>query len=303
MALAYLGTSDFAATVLRRLVADGEAPAIVITPPDRKQGRGRRLQPPPVAVLATELELPLHQTEDINAPASADALAGADVDLAMVCAFGQLIGAAALEQTLMLNVHPSLLPRWRGAAPIERAMMAGDATTGVAIIQLVEALDAGPIAISEEVAIAPDERFDDLAARLAQLGGELAVRAIRSQRDGALSFVDQDESSVTYAHKIDASDRRLDPVQPAASLERVIRALTPHIGAYLELDGGERLAVRRAEAVEDQVPANTLMATAGALLLGCADGALRILAVQPAGKREMPVADYLRGHPAPKLGS
>ena len=141
MRLAYLGTSDFAATVLRRLAESAYRPVLVVTPPDRKQGRGRKLSPPPTAIAAAELGLELHQTPNVNDPESAGALEAAAVDLGMVCAFGQLIKPPLLERIEMLNIHPSLLPRWRGAAPIERAIMAGDEETGVAVMRLTEGLD------------------------------------------------------------------------------------------------------------------------------------------------------------------
>jgi len=301
LALAYLGTSDFAATVLRRLVADGEAPELIVTPPDRAQGRGRRLQPPPVALAAAELGLPLHQTEDVNSVESVAALAAVDTDLAMVCAFGQLVGVELLERIEMLNVHPSLLPRWRGAAPIERAIMAGDERTGMAIIRLVETLDAGPVALCEELAIDPGEHFDSLAARLAELGGELAVRAIRGHRAGTLCFIEQDEERTTYAAKIDPGERRLDPARSATELSRVVRALNPHIGAYLDLAEGGRLAVVSARPIEEGVAAGKLQSDGHRLLLGCGAGTLLLEEVRPAGKRAMPAADYLRGHTVPRL--
>src|SRR5687767_8274434 len=165
--LAYLGTSDFAATVLRRLAASAFKPALVVTPPDRRKGRGRRLAPPPAAALATELGLRLHQTADVNSDESLVALHDAGVDVGLVCAFGQFLRAELLDRLELLNVHPSLLPRWRGAAPIERALMAGDEQTGVAIIRVTEGLDAGPVALCERTTIEPGEYFDSLAARLA----------------------------------------------------------------------------------------------------------------------------------------
>jgi methionyl-tRNA formyltransferase len=300
--LAYLGTSEFAATVLRRLAASPQRPALVVTPPDRRRGRGRRLGPPPAAETAQELELPLHQSPDVNSAESIAALEGAGIDLGLVCAFGQFLKSPILDRLDLLNVHPSLLPRWRGAAPIERAIMAGDERTGVAIIRVTEELDAGPVALVEPIAIEPGDDFGVLWPRLAELGGELAVDALELRSAGSLNFTPQGSDGMTYAEKIDPSERALDPRRPAIELERTVRALHPHIGSYLELDGGDRLGVVRAE-VQDLDPprAGELRADAGALVLGCDPGGLRILSVRPPGRRAMSAADYLRGHPAPRL--
>jgi methionyl-tRNA formyltransferase len=200
----------------------------------------------------------------------------------------------------MLNVHPSLLPRWRGAAPIERAMMAGDEVTGVCVMQLTAGLDSGPVALVEEVPIDPEEDFAALSARLAEVGGELLVRAFDLQAEGSLELTEQDEAGVTYAEKIEPAERRLDPERPAAELAAKVRALTPHVGAYLELPGGERLGVRRARAVEEEVVRGGLEAHLDGLLLGTATGALKLEVVQPAGGKPMPADAYLRGHPLPE---
>ena len=301
MRLAYLGTSDFAATVLRRLADSPHRPALVVTPPDRPRGRGRKLLPPPVASEAQDLGLPLHQSASVNEPESLAAIANAGIDLGMVCAFGQLIKPPLLDQVEMLNVHPSLLPRWRGAAPVERAIMAGDEETGIAIIRLTEGLDSGPVALSESVEIAEGEDYGSLAGRLAALGGELAVRALELRAAGQLEFSDQPEDGVTYAEKIESAERRLNPGRPAIELERTVRGLSPHVGTYLELEGGERLGVLQAAAAGGGLGPGDLVAEGDVLVLGTADGALRIGAVKPAGKREMPAADYLRGNPSPRL--
>ena len=303
MRLAYLGTSEFAATVLLRLAGGDFRPALVVTPPDRRQGRGRRLAPPPVARQAAELGLELHQTPSVNEPESLRAISDAEIDLGMVCAFGQLVKPPLLDEIEMLNVHPSLLPRWRGAAPIERAIMAGDRETGVAIMRLEEGLDSGPIALSERLEIGVHEDFGSLSARLAELGGDLAVHALGLRQSGELEFTEQPSEGATYAEKIEASDRRLDPARTAVELANTTRALHPHIGAYLALEEGDRLGVTSAEAAPDGPGPGTLESEEQALLFGTADGALRILAVKPAGKREMSAEDYLRGNPSPRLAS
>ncbi len=299
MRTAYLGTSDFAATVLRRLTASPHRPALVVTPPDRRQGRGRKVSPPPAAIAARELGLELLQAENVNDDEALARIRAAEPEAVVVCAFGQLIREPLLSEYPMLNLHPSLLPRWRGAAPIERAIMARDAETGVCVMRLTDGLDSGPVALVEEVPIDPDEDFGALEARLAELGGELLVRALDRQAEGRLEFAEQDEAGATYAEKIESVERRLDPERPAAELAAKVRALTPHVGAYLELPGDERLGVRGARAVEGDLDTGKLAEREGALLLGTGDGALQLEVVQPAGGKPMPADAYLRGHQLP----
>jgi len=297
----YLGTSDFAATVLGRLADSPHRPSLVVTPPDRRRGRGRRTQSPPVAEAARELGIELLQAADVNEAGALARIRAAKPAAVTVCAFGQIVREPLLSEFEMLNVHPSLLPRWRGAAPIERAIMAGDARTGVCVMRLVEALDAGPVALRAETPLGRDEEFDAVAARLSRLGGELLVEALDRQAAGTLEFTEQGEDGLTYAEKIGAEERRLDPGRPAAELAATVRALTPHIGAYLETAEGERLGVRRARAVDVSVKTGTVKSEWGVLLVGCCRGALRLEVVQPPGGKPMPVDAYLRGHPLPKL--
>ncbi|HEX3239610.1 MAG TPA: methionyl-tRNA formyltransferase [Solirubrobacterales bacterium] len=301
MRTAYLGTSEFAATVLRRLADSPHRPALVVTPPDSRRGRGRRELPPPAAEVAQELQLPLLQSANVNEEAALERIRAAEPEAVVVCAFGQLIREPLLSERPILNVHPSLLPRWRGAAPIERAIMAGDSETGVCIMRLTEGLDSGPVALRERVPIGSDEDFEALSATLAKLGGELLVRALDLQAEGGLEFAEQDEAAVTYAEKIDPAERRLNPQRPATELANTVRALTPHIGAYLEMTDGERLGVKRARAVDVSVKAGAVKAEWGAMLVGCCRGALRLDVVQPPNGKPMPVDAYLRGHPLPKL--
>ena len=301
MRTAYLGTSDFAAAVLRRLAGSRHRPRLVVTPPDRPKGRGRRSGSPPAAEAARELGIELLQAEDVNDPRALERIRGANPEVAVVCAFGQLIREPLLSELPLLNLHPSLLPRWRGAAPIERAIMAGDERTGVCVMRLTAGLDSGPIALCEELRIGPEDDFASLSERLAALGGELLIQALDRQEAGELEFDEQDEEGATYAEKIDPAERRLDPSRPATELARTVRALTPHVGAYLETDGEGRLGVRRARAVDVAVRIGEVRAEWGALLLGCARGALRLEIVQPPGGRPMAADAFLRGHPVPAL--
>jgi len=296
----YLGTSEFAAAVLRRLAGSPHRPALVVTPPDRPRGRGRQSGSPPVAERAAELGLELLQSADVNEETALARIRAAEPEAVAVCAFGQLIREPLLSEWPLLNVHPSLLPRWRGAAPIERAMIAGDATTGVSIMRVTAGLDSGPVALREEIAIDPEDDFAALSERLAALGGELLVRALDLQAQSDLGFDEQDDEQATYAEKIESAERRLDPGRPATELARRVRALTPHVGAYLDL-GEDRLGVRRARAVDVSVRQGELRSEWGALLLGCCRGALRLEVVQPPGGKPMPADAYLRGHPVPSL--
>jgi methionyl-tRNA formyltransferase len=297
----YLGTSEFAATVLRRLAESRHRPLLVVTPPDRQRGRGRRSGPPPAAEAARELGIELLQTENVNETAALEKIRAVAPEALAVCAFGQLIREPLLSEWPLLNVHPSLLPRWRGAAPIERAIMAGDARTGVSLMRVTEGLDSGPVALREEIPIGPEDDFEGLGGKLADLGGELLVESLELLARGELSFAEQDDGEATYAEKIDSAERRLDPGRPAADLARTVRALTPHVGAYLELDGESRLGVRRARAVDVSVKQGEMKAEWGALLLGCGRGALRLEVVQPPGGKPMAADAYLRGHPVPVL--
>jgi len=294
----FLGTSDFAAALLRDLAAGPHRPALVLTRPDRPAGRGRKLSSPPVAVSARELGLELAQPDSVNEDAARELIAAVHPRAVIVCAFGALIKEPLLAEHELLNVHPSLLPRWRGAAPIERAIMAGDERTGVSIMRVTAGLDSGPVCLAGEEPIGAQDTYGSLSARLQRLGGGLLVDALDRLAGGErLLFAEQDDATATYAEKIAAPDRLLDPAHPAAELERVVRALSPHIGARLVLPDGSFLRVRRAERAEPGTPSGGgLYSSDGRLLLGCSPGALELLEVQPPGGRPMDAASYLRGH-------
>ena len=264
-----------------------------MTRPDRPRGRGRRLSPPPVADTARELGIALEQPASVNDEAAIEVIAQARPDVVLVCAFGALITEPLLSRWEMLNVHPSLLPRWRGAAPIERAIMSGDEVTGVSIMRVGAGFDDGPVCAQATEPIRLQDTYGTLAARLEEVGAELLVRAL----DERPPCAEQDGALVTYADKITPADRELDPSRPAVELERVVRALTPHIGAHVVLGDGSRLGVRVAQVAPGNGPPPGTVSFDGEVpVLGCAEGALELLEVQPPGGRSMSGADYLRGH-------
>jgi methionyl-tRNA formyltransferase len=253
MKLAVAATAPFGADVLERLAATHDV-AQVLTRPDAPRGRGRKLAPSPAKEVAVRLGIPVVHDRD-----------AVDAATVVVCAYGLLIPSSLLERALWLNVHPSLLPRWRGAAPVERALMAGDARTGVTIHRTTAELDAGPIAAQEAFAIEPDDDAGAIYARAAEVAARLLGGVLEHP-----SFTPQPEDGVTYAEKIAPPDRELDPSQPAPELVNRVRALSPHIGARL----GD-LIVWRARVGDD--------------------GSFEPLEVQPPGGRRMAYEAYLRG--------
>jgi methionyl-tRNA formyltransferase len=255
--LGFAATAPFGVDVLERLAAHHEI-AFVLTQPDAPAGRGRGLRPAPAKLTALSRGIPV--VESLDEPLDAETI--------VLVAYGRLIPRALLERHLWLNVHPSLLPRWRGAAPVERAIMAGDADTGVTVIKLVEELDAGPIAAQLSFPIGPEDDTGAVYTRAAETGVELLEQVLPSP-----SFTPQPEAGVTYAEKLTAADRELDLSRPAEELERRVRALSPHIGARAVVDGRE-LTIWRAR-VED--------------------AELVPVEVQPAGGRRMSYEEWRRG--------
>ena len=261
--IAVAATAPFGADVLERL-AEHHDIAALLTRPDAPAGRRRRLAAPPAKEVAEQLGIPVVQPDRPGAGLELGA------PTVVVCAYGLLIPAALLAERMWLNVHPSLLPRWRGAAPVERAIMAGDAETGVTIHETVEALDAGPIAAEEAFPIGPEDDAGVVYGRAAEVAARLLDAVVA---DPTPTFRPQ-EGEPTYAEKIGPDDRRLDLARPAEELVRVVRALSPHIGARAELDG-RRVTVWRARVADD--------------------GGFEPLEVQPEGGRRMEYAAWLRG--------
>lgn len=292
MRTVFLGTSEFAAAVLERLAATEHRPALVVTRPDRPRGRGRRFTPPPVAKAASTLGIELFQPESVNDEQARMRISAPRPDAVVVCAFGALIKEPLLSEHAMLNVHPSLLPRWRGAAPIERAIMAGDRETGVSIMKLTAGLDSGPVCAQGQVPISSADTYGTLAPRLQELGTTLLGETLEDRPPCR----DQDDELATYAEKISATERLLDPLEPAVALERKVRALAPHIGARLALSDGTMLGVLEAAVVAGGPSPGSLSLSGQRPILGCADGALELVTVHPPGRRPMSGEAYLRGH-------
>jgi methionyl-tRNA formyltransferase len=285
--VAFFGTSAFAAGALERLVReDGIEVAVVVSQPDRPAGRGRRAASPPAAVAARELGLPVVQEARASERPPG-------VDAGAVVAFGQLLRPPLLGAYPLFNLHPSMLPRWRGAAPIERAIMAGDRETAAAVIELVAELDAGPIHALERFPIGPGDDAGAVAERGLDLGVPPLAAALRGETRGRAQ-----EGEPTYAHRIGPDDRRLDWSRPAGEIADRVRALSPHIGARAQLDGLP-VTVWRAAASDAEAAPGAVAADGETLRIGAGEGAVEVCELQPAGKRRMTAAEFLRGRQTP----
>ena len=288
----FAGTNWWAAQALERLAAAaGIDVVLVVSQPDRPAGRGRKQAPPPVARAATALGLDLAQPE--RAAGALPLLRARGAAAVALVAYGLLVPKVMLDAVPFVNLHPSALPHWRGAAPIERSLMAGETIGGVAAMLLVEELDAGPVAALERFDVGPDEDAGAVYERALSLGLGALVGALGDAAAGGLATVPQ-IGEATYAEKITAADRIVDPARPARELHDRVRALSPHIGARLSLDGTSHTIWRSAVRAEGPAP-RTLELDDGALVLGCGTGALELCDVQPPGGRRMPAADWLRG--------
>jgi methionyl-tRNA formyltransferase len=299
--LVFMGTPDFAATILRELIAAGCGIRAVYTRPPRPAGRGHRLQPSPVQRLAEENAILVKSPASLRSPEAQAEFAALRPDLAVVAAYGLILPPAVLKAPRLgcVNVHASLLPRWRGAAPIPRAILAGDRETGVTIMQMEEGLDTGPILLQQRVPIGPEATAGTLAAELARRGARLILEAIEGLRAGRLAARPQPAEGVTHAAKIGRAEGRLDWRAPAAALERRVRAFDPRPGAFFEARG-ERIRVLAAAALPlpgaGMAPGTVCDAR---LTVACGEGALRPLRVQRAGRAPVETPAFLRGFPIP----
>lgn len=293
--VAFMGTPEFAVPSLSELLANGFEVVRVYTQPPRRAGRGKHLTKSPVHQFAEVMGIPVETPEKFRRSSVIDGLEELDVDVACVVAYGQILPQRALDAPRhgCFNLHGSLLPRWRGAAPVQRAIMAGDDVTGVQIMQMAKGLDTGDILLSETVAIENDDTAASLSDRLSRVGASLWPRALGALERGGLTPTPQ-TGEATYAHKIDKSEARIDWTRSAAELDCHIRGLAPFPGAWCEIDG-QRVKIHMAKPETGVGKAGTVLDDA--LLIACGQGALRLTSVQPAGKPIMKAEDFLRGHP------
>jgi methionyl-tRNA formyltransferase len=301
----FAGTPAFAQAALAALADAGHAIPLVLTQPDRPAGRGLKLQASAVKQEALARGLPMIQPRSLrldgkypqDAAAAQAALAAADLDVLVVAAYGLILPAWTLQSARRgcVNIHGSLLPRWRGAAPIQRAIEAGDAETGITLMQMDAGLDTGPMIASGALAITPDDSAATLHDRLAALGARLLVEHLPGWMRGELSARPQPAEGVSYASKIEKAEAAIDWAQPAAVIERRVRAFDPFPGCSFQL-GGETVKLWRAALAPGQgEPGLCLAAPAGVLRVACGDGALDLIELQRTGGRRVPVADFLRG--------
>jgi methionyl-tRNA formyltransferase len=310
--LAFAGTPDFAAWTLEHLASLNRCPCLVISQPDRMVGRGRRATAPPAAVAARRLGLELVQPEDINAPEVRSRLEGAGAEVLVVAAFGQMLRKPLLDALLCVNLHASLLPAYRGAAPIERALAAGETYTGVSIVRMAERLDSGPWALQTSVSLSLRDDAGSVARVLAFVGAAGLDQVLTGLEEGTVVWTEQ-EGEPSYAEKLGPQDYRLDLSGPARGVHDQVRSLSPRVGAWVQ-SGTVRFKVWRTwpygqrglEAPPaDARPASgrpgALVVTGECIFVGCGEGTVQLLNVQPEGKDVMSAAAFLRGYRA-RLG-
>ena len=298
MRVVFMGTPAFAATALAAIADAGHEVACAYSQPPRPAGRGHRETRSEVHELAAARGIPARTPARLRDPAEHAAFAALDADIAVVAAYGLILPRPVLDAPRhgCINIHASLLPRWRGAAPIQRAILAGDRETGVCIMRMEEGLDTGPVLLREAIPIGDEATAGALHDVLAALGARLVVEALRGVAAGTLRAEPQPEAGVTYASKIAKEEARLGWTRPATELARAVRGFNPFPGAFFEL-GGERIRVLAARVEPGRGEPGT--ALDDALLVACGEGALRALVVQRAGRAAMDAADFLRGRAVP----
>jgi methionyl-tRNA formyltransferase len=302
MRLVFMGTPDFSLPALDALAAAGHDIAAAYTRPPRPAGRGKRLRPSPVQARAETLGLAVRHPAGLRDPAEHAAFAALQAEIAVVVAYGLILPRAILEapEYGCLNLHASSLPRWRGAAPIQRAIMAGDRTTGINVMRMDEGLDTGPVCLSETVAIDDNDTAGRLHDRLAVLGADLMARALGALERGALACTPQPDEGVTYADKIDKSETRIDWTLPANEVQNRIRGLSPFPGAWCTIPdaaGNDRLKVLRTEPAEGSGDPGSILDDG--LAVACGKGAVRLIEVQRAGRQAVSGAAFLNGLQTP----
>jgi methionyl-tRNA formyltransferase len=294
----FMGTPEFATPVLGEILGQGHEVAAVFTRAPAPAKRGMDLTPSPVQRMAEGFGIPVFTPRSFRDAGVSEDLASIGADVAVVVAYGLILPFAALQAPRegCLNLHASLLPRWRGAAPIQRAIMAGDRETGVMVMRMEEGLDTGPVAMAEKIPISPDMTAGELQERASRLGADLMARALAALSRGSLGFVPQAQEGVTYARKIDKAEARIDWTLAAAAVHDKIRGLSPVPGAWLDADWGggtQRLKVLRSQAAAGSGVPGTILD--GDLTIACGEGAVRLLHVQRAGRAPMPASEFLKG--------
>ena len=301
MRIVFFGTPAFAVPSLRALASSPHEVVAVVTQPDRPRGRGQRVSGSPVKDVADALAIPVRQPDRMKDAGFVGDLRGFAADLGVVAAYGKILTdeVLAVPRLGMINVHASLLPRWRGAAPIHRAILAGDQTTGVTIMRVVKALDAGPMLAAFETPIAPNETSADLEARLARVGANLLLETVDNLARGAVTEIEQDPSLVTYASRLTREDGRLDLTRSAQEVHNAIRGLQPWPMASVML-GGKRVLLLQAELAagtrHEQPPGTVVRLDSDAIVVATGDGAVRLRRLQIEGRPAVEAADFVNGH-------
>jgi methionyl-tRNA formyltransferase len=294
----FMGTPDFSTPTLSEIIGHGHEVVAVYTRPPAPAGRGMALKSSPVQVMAERFGLPVYTPQTLKTQEAADIFRAHQADVAVVVAYGMILPKSILDAPELgcLNLHASLLPRWRGAAPLQRAIMEGDTQSGVAVMRMEEGLDTGPVGMAEQVAITPDMTSGELHDQLKVLGADLMARALAALSRGALNFTPQPEEGVTYARKILGEDARINWNKPASEIHNCVRGLSPFPGAFFDTDLGkglERIKVLQARINQGEGAAGVLLDETG--LVACGSGALQLLKVQRAGKGPVAMDEFLRG--------
>lgn len=298
MRLVYFGTSEFAEEPLRRLLKTGAQVAAVVTQPDRPKGRGRKLQPPPVKMIAQESGLEIEQPEDPNSDSFVSRIEKYEPDAIVVVAYAHKLGPRllGLPKKGCLNVHPSLLPLYRGAAPVNWAIIKGEKVTGVSIIRMNERFDAGEILMQESIGIGEDETAGELSVRLSKLGSELLVRVLEAIQQGSMEGIDQKEAEVTRAPRIKKSDCEVEWSKTAVEIKNLVRGLYPRPGAF-SYYRDRLIKLARTDALMGDVEQRPgeILRTDNGIDVASGNGVVRLLSLQPEGKREMSWVDFKNG--------